>query len=32
MAASVLVVLPVIAIFFMFQRFIVESVTVGSFK
>jgi multiple sugar transport system permease protein len=32
LAASVLVVLPVLAIFFMFQRFFVEGVTVGSFK
>lgn len=32
MAASILVVLPVVVIFLMFQRFIVESVTVGSFK
>ena len=32
MAASVLIVLPVLAIFFMFQRFFVEGVTVGSFK
>ena len=32
MAASILVVLPVVVLFFLFQRWFVEGVTVGSFK